>query len=175
MDYSKYLQVADFVLDKIETIDPNCIVAGGMPRDIDNGKPVRDIDLFFYVDHMLTNNQVNKMLTKLGFDIISQKTGKSMGISYKLNPLLQTVYDVNINATNVQLMRMSKPVQQSVICTFPLSISQCYYKDGKIETLDLYKRCKARKVIVRTNQIYNNEHEYLQKILAKYSDWEYLG
>lgn len=175
MDYTKYFELADYALDKIETIDPNCIVAGGMPRDIDNGKPVSDIDLFFYVDPVLTNNQVYTMLTKLGFEIITEKAGENIPEQYKMNPKLMSVFETKVEDIPVQLMRMSESTFTSVVEQFPLSICQCYYKNGKIKTHNLYKRCKAKKVIVKTNSIYNSEHAFLQKILTKYNDWEYLG
>ena len=175
MDYTKYLKVADYILDKIEIIDPNCIIAGGMPRDIDNEKPVSDIDLFFHVNPELTNEQVRKMITKLGFEIITEKTGENVPDNYKCNPALMSVTNIKVEGIDVQLMRMQEPTFDCVINHFPLSICQCYYKDGKIKTHNLYNKCKAKKVIVKTNSIYNSEHAFLQKILTKYSDWEYLG
>lgn len=172
----KYVKsVADGVLKTLEIIDPYCIIAGGMPRDIDNGKPVSDIDAFFYVAPHLTNTQVKAMLQKLQFKECEIKDGSNIPEVYKRNPLLMCVFNTVVDGVPVQIMRMSEPTFKSVVPTFPLSICQIWYKNGKISSTKTYKECKMRNVIVKTNHVYESKHPFIEKICNKYSDWTYLG
>jgi len=34
------------ILSKVQTISPDAIIAGGALRDLDNGKPIKDLDIF---------------------------------------------------------------------------------------------------------------------------------
>ena len=175
LHYQKFITTADFVLRTIEIIDPLCIVAGGMPRDIDNGKTISDIDLFFYVNPNLKNKDVNTMIRLLGFEEVEVKDGSNIPEHYKKNEDLMCVFNTNVDGISVQLMRMCKPTQQSVIPKFPLSISQIWYKRGKLGSTPLYNKCKEKKVIIKTNDIYESKHPFIEKICAKYDDWTYLG
>jgi hypothetical protein len=169
----KQQQVANRALDLMYLIDPYSIVAGGAVRDWYFDKEASDIDLFFYCPQASTVETMNKMLKQAGFLISSVKDGEHIPEWYKKNPYLKAVYEASINGVKVQLMRMSKPTLNSVIDKFPLSICKAWWKNSKAHYEKDFLRSVKFKAIYKTNDIYNNEHQYIQKILAKFPEMKY--
>jgi hypothetical protein len=165
--------VADEILHMMYLIDPYCIVAGGAPRDWYFGKEATDIDLFFHCPQASTQATMEEMLKRAGFKVTTVKDGENIPDWYKKNPCLQTVYETGIDGVKVQLLRMNKPTWNSVIDKFPLSICKAWYKNGKIVLEKDFVRSVKFEAIYKTNMIYNNEHQYIQKVLAKFPQYKY--
>ena len=72
-------------------------------------------------------------------------------------------------------MLMRSPTFVSVLPQFPLSICHAWYKNGKIVVEKPFIRSVKHKAIYKTNEIYNNEHEYVKKILAKFHEYTYYS
>lgn len=169
---SNQQHVADTILEKLFPIDPYCIVAGGAPRDWHLGKPASDIDVFFYCGQH-TLNTIHDMLVCAGISYEELKLGGTIPEWYKHNPHLKGVYCLVVSGVKVQLMRMDEPTFESVLPQFPLSICHAWYKDGVIHTEKPFLRSIKHKAIYKTNTIYNNEHEYVKKILTKFPEYKY--
>ena len=165
--------VANKALDMMYLIDPCSIVAGGAVRDWYFDKEATDIDLFFHCPQASTLSCMEDMLKKAGFEITEIKRGDSIPEWYKKNPYLKAVYNTSIHGVKVQLMRMSKPTWNSVLDKFPLSICKAWWKNSKAHYHKDFLRSVKFKAIYKTNDIYNNEHQYIQKILAKFPEMEY--
>ena len=60
-------EVAKYVLQKLEIIDPCCILAGGAPRDWDLGTPANDLDFYLYLGHNSVFGLRNTKLKQLVF------------------------------------------------------------------------------------------------------------
>jgi tRNA nucleotidyltransferase/poly(A) polymerase len=86
--------VADDVLEKLFSIDPHAIVAGGAPRDWFMGNLASDIDVFFCTRHGISISTVKRQLEHVGFVIESTKTGKNLPAHYKKNPMLKCLLAV---------------------------------------------------------------------------------
>lgn len=166
-------QVANKALDMMFLIDPYCTVAGGAPRDWYFGKEATDIDLFFHCPQASTQATMEEMLKRAGFKVTTVKDGENIPDWYKKNPYLQTVYETTIEGVKVQLLRMNKSTWDSVIDKFPLSICKAWYKHGKIVLEKDFVRSVKFEAIYKTNTIYNNEHQYIKKILAKFPQYKY--
>ncbi len=168
-------EAANKALDMMYLIDPYSIVAGGAVRDWYFDKEASDIDLFFHCPQVSTMYRMEDMLKKAGFEITETKLGGNIPEWYKKNPYLKAVYETSIHGVKVQLMRMSKPTWNSVIDKFPLSICKAWWKNGKAHYGKDFLRSVKFKAIYKTNDIYNNEHQYIQKILAKFPEMTYYG
>lgn len=164
--------VADTFLDKMFPIDPYCIVAGGAPREWHFGKVASDIDLFFYTGHRAMGC-IDAMLKSVGVEYTDVQVGGAIPEWYKLNPHLKGVYNVVYQGVKIQLIRMDKHTHDCVIPNFPLSICHAWYKNYKIHLEKPFIRGEKFKAIYKTAEIYNDEHAYVQKILAKFPDWKY--
>lgn len=165
-------KVADEILSRLFPIDPYCIVAGGAPRDWHFDKPATDIDVFFHCGNK-TLSIVSEMLSSIGLTYTDVKLGGTIPSWYKMNPDLLGVYCLEVEGVKVQLMRMSKPTWVSVIPNFPLSICHTWYKNGVTKFEKPFLRGEKHKAIYKTSEIYNYEHQYVQKILVKFPEWKY--
>lgn len=169
---AKQKAVADKVLNKLFPVDPFAICAGGAPRDWHFGKPATDLDIFFYTGvEQLTI--VEEMLRRVGINIDNGKAGDSLPEWYKLNPDLKCVYAAEVNGVNVQLMLMQYKTQDTVVPKFPFSICKAWYKRGHITLEKDFLVAERNKVVVKCNTVYNDEHKYVQKIKAKFPDWQF--
>lgn len=164
--------VADKILDKLFSIDPFAICAGGAPRDWHFGKPATDLDIFFHtsVDQLTI---VAEMLRHVGIDTDLVQSADNLPEWYKLNPSLLCVYPTIVDGVNVQIMLMKDKTHCSVIPHFPFSICKAWYKNGHVSLDRDFTVAERQKVVVRTNTVYNDEHKYVQKIKAKFSDWHF--
>lgn len=172
---TKQKAVADKILDKLFSIDPFAIVAGGAPRDWHFGKPAADIDVFFYspVDQLII---VSEMLRHVGINIDNApRTADNLPEWYKLNPNLKAVFETNVDGVNVQIMLMIGKTQDTVVPEFPFSICKAWYKHGSIQLDAEFKKCERHKIVVQTNKLYSDEHKYVQKMKNKFPDWEFFS
>jgi hypothetical protein len=171
---AKQKAVADKVLDKLFSIDPFAICAGGAPRDWHFGKPATDLDIFFYSAVPLTG-LIEKMLEHVGIKINTVRTSESLPEWYQLNPHLNCVYETTVDGINVQLMLMRQDTYRSVVPEFPFSICKAWYKGGNISLDRDFKNCEKHKIVVQTNKLYSDEHKYVQKIKAKFPEYKFFG
>lgn len=164
---------ADEILGKLFLIDPYAICAGGAPRDWHFGKVATDLDFFICPSSYLPSHKVKQQLENVGLTIVATKYAENLPDVYKRNPHLGQVFEVEYHGSNVQIMRMHEPTFRSVLPQFPLSICKAWYKNHKIRLDRDFTRGENHKVIVKTNTVYNDEHAYVQKILAKFPEYRY--
>lgn len=178
----KQKQVADKVLDRLEIIDPSCIVAGGAPRDWTMGKPASDVDIFLSVSECNTMSTVLKQIQKaLGSTGISEAAYNKLsekidcGINtdkvaqlYRTNPDILFVFNAEVDGVNCQIICVKVPTYQ-VVDKFPFGICKVWYKNGAIRTTKAFDLALALKVLVLTGTLYNNEDFYVKKIREKFS------
>lgn len=172
---TKQKAIADEVLSKLEAIDPFVIVAGGAPRDWWYGKEATDIDVFLHIPADRAQKHMKKQFSALGLNVVSVKTGEFLPDNYKMNPDLVAVFNVAGYDTPVQVMVMRTPTFTSVLPKFALSVCMAWYKDGKIRTDKHFDNSVKHKVIYRRNEVYNNEHQYVKKILGKFPEYKYYS
>ena len=163
---------ADTMLDKLYSIDPFAIVAGGAPRDWTFGKLASDIDIFFHCGQN-TLTTIDARLESVGVAYTELKLGGSIPEWYKRNPHLKGVYCLEIEGVKVQLMRMDEPTFGAVLPHFPLSICHTWYKNKTIHLERHFKRSVKHKAIYKTSEIYNDSHAYIEKILKKFPEYKY--
>lgn len=165
--------VADEVLQIIENVDPTAIVAGGAPRDWYFGNAATDIDVFFHFRNDLSATRIQEILKGLGLDVCRKNEGDSLPEIYKKNPMLRCVYDLEYGGEQVQLLLMLEPTFNSVIKHFPLNICKVWYKHSTIEVTQDLLRAMKHKAIVKVNPLYANGDKYVEKIKAKFPDFNY--
>lgn len=164
--------VADEVLSRMEIIDPFCIVAGGAPRDWFHGRIATDIDLFFSVKQGVQIGVIINQLAKAGFIVTDTCWGQSIPEWYKLNPCVRAVFNTDVAGQKTQMILLSTSTFD-VVDQFPLSICKAWYKRGNLRTTKDFDRTVKHKAIYKTSELYANGHVYLQKILAKFPDYDY--
>jgi len=165
---------ANKILDSLFVVDPFCIVAGGAPRDWHLGKVATDIDIFLYIKENIQLGIVKKMLEKVLLIKLSEAMeGHNIPDWYKMNPNLRCVFNFKRCGVKIQIMVMRESTFKSVLPNFPLSICHAWYKNEVVHLEKHFIRSITHKAIYKTSVIYNDEHQYIQKILAKFPDFTY--
>jgi len=169
-------KVADDVLNRLEVIDPACIVAGGAPRDWYMGEVAKDIDVFLHLRNDLkASTQRGQIKRALGLEELDYgKSGENIPEHYALNPHLQNVWDLEIDGEKVQIMLMTLPTYESVVPLFPFNICKVWYKGGTIRPEPIFRYGVKNKVLIKMNELYGPEHSYLNKIREKFKDYSYI-
>lgn len=170
------------VLKKIFLMDPFAILAGGAPGDWDRDMPARDLDIFMYANPKIGQGVFTEMLSWALRAYIKRISSKDIDdeyideSQYKMNPELHDVYETHINGMKVQIMRMDSSTFSSVIPNFPLSVNGAWWKSENIYgcTSD-YKLGKKHKILFKVHAGYRDVDRYINKIIAKYPEYDYYG
>ena len=150
MNIEQQKEIAKSVYSKLKIIDPNCLLAGGAPRDWYFGKECNDLD-FYYVSTATTVSSCRKQLERTfeGAEIktLSEIHGdgsREMIGLYKKMPDLLRVWQMNIEGMNVQLVQLSAPGSQfKVVGCMDVSICKIWADVN----LKLYPSTEFKKTI----------------------------
>lgn len=174
-EIKKQKAIADRVLEKIELMDPSAIVAGGAPRDWHFDREAKDLDVFLYWRKDLNNGFLKNTLEKLGFNVSRKAWDESCEKpGYKRNEIIHSVWDSEVDGFPVQFIICRSPTF-GVVETFPLSICQAWYKNGKVRTTRSFKTGENNKYILKTNDLYADGDDYVARILKKFPDMHYYS
>lgn len=161
--YQKF--VADDIMEKLETVDSNCILAGGAPRDWFLGILANDLDFYIHI-----NGDVKNTLNSLGF-FVYQKGSRYNPYS---NPHLDSVFECLYKDCKIQFMFMNDAITPDfVLGTFLLDICKVWYKGGTIQTHPHFDESVSHKIIREVGNIYNPD--YVQKIKNRFPSYLYIG
>lgn len=169
---SNQIATADWILTKIEKIDPFAIIAGGAPRDWEHGIVARDVDIFLNVPNSWTINVMTRQLNNVCGIRPSAFKGEERMQWYEKNPDIRAVFDWNYLGVDFQFVIVRKPVFD-YHDNFPLSICQAMRKNFKNYMTTDFNASKNTKQIYITNKLYNNADAYVTKVLSKYKDMGY--
>jgi hypothetical protein len=185
----KQIKIADEIMEKLETFDPTCILAGGAPRDWYFGNLATDLDFFVHwrPDFEGQKWRYRVQLEKLGFKV-TQKTGEGLPENYRRNPHLITVFEFKYKGEVIQVMFMDEKTFNCVVKLFPFGICQAWYKrhfvdDGignvwnssGIQTSTEFEWSVKHKTLRLINDLYNDADGYIEKIRSKFPDYDYMG
>jgi hypothetical protein len=176
MNIEEQKEVANWILNRMEILDPTCIIAGGAPRDWYLGKECNDIDLYFY--YRFSNEPeifTSNALSKIGLENIVHigRENTEFPENYKRNPFLKRVYEIEQNGLKVQLIQMIEKTFKHVVDDFPLNICQIWYKKGKIFTTNNFEKAIEFKTLILLNDLYSDGDRYIEKIKNKFSDYAF--
>ena len=173
------MEVAEEILEKLESFDPTCILAGGAPRDWYFGNVASDLDFFVYFRPDLQSFYAENVLEKVGLDM-NIKGADTFPAHYKRNPHLKSVYQGVYKGEIVQVMFMDQPTFNCVVDLFPFGICQAWWKGKKhtwnneeIHVTRDFKASVKNKILLVLNELYNDEDGYIQKIRNKFPDFEF--
>lgn len=176
MDIQKQQLVANIFLTKLEAIDPFCILAGGAPRDWFFDREATDLDIYLHVPLNQNLKVFQKRLHAIGITDTVLSDVFNEDSPYKRNPLVRWVLSFVYDGITVQLIVMTESTFTSVVQYFPLSICKVYWKNGVIRdagTCTQFGVTVAHKAIVKTGEAYSAGGWYIDKIKAKFPDFQY--
>jgi len=153
MNIEKQREVADYVLSRLELIDPYCILAGGAPRDWYFNEVANDLDFYMYV-RPCTLDKLLKMLQQVLPECIIEPTDKRTHDVdlYKTMDSLRKVLNTEVGDCKVQIMILTEPDSTfKCLDEFSVSICKIWYKNGQI------KRSKDFKITEVYNSMFLSE------------------
>lgn len=168
MEIFQQQEIANEILDLLECVDINSILAGGAPRDWTFGNPARDLDFYFDANRGEVDSfiRVVRRFRSLGLPIYIKN-----GYNYDgKNPDLLFVFDGEYKGIKVQLMWMKTPALQAMN-SFALDICRVGYKDGKFIYTDEFEKARQSKTIRVLSSLYGKQDKYVQKILRRFPDF----
>lgn len=165
--------IADTVLQRMLTIDPFAIIAGGAPRDWYLGREAIDLDVYFHPNPSWDTITTYRALQDFGFTFDGYRDFGEAGIAYGKMEQIKAIFEPTNTPMKVQLMMMSEPVQSCVLQSFALDLSLVSYKYGSIVTTTEFVNAVVTKTISRINPDYSDYDPYIVKILGKFPDYKY--
>ena len=176
MNIRTQMTIAKSVLEKLETFDPTCILAGGAPRDWHFDKLATDLDFYVYFrpDFDSQRWRYENMLQNLGLDA-HLKGRAEFPENYKRNPYLLCVYECVYNGQIIQIMFMKEKTFSCVVDMFPFGICQAWWKGKDIHVSKYFDESVNHKILRVLNDLYSDEDGYIQKIRDKFPDYLFVG
>lgn len=160
-------EIAKSVLKDLEVIDPDCILAGGAPRDWFFNKPANDLDFYVYVEQW-QHARMGQRLNHLGYkDAI--KLGHD-DPTYKSLKALQEVWEFTHMGQRIQLMVMNKPTFSSVLDHFNLDTSKAWWKGYGVRYDSEFILAHMFKVLM-VNADEPPKSAYVDKMTARYPNY----
>ncbi len=152
------------VLARVQGAFPGAIIAGGALRDLDHGKPVKDVDIFIPID-IIPQETLDGVIEDLGLQIHPIGKGRT-------NPdrKIFGIYHTTINGIQYELI-FASPLACS-IDTFDINICQIQFNGEAVGTTYQYDRGVQGKLITFPNpQSEKRMAERTERIQVKYPEY----
>ena len=169
MTIQKQKQIADYLLSMLDIIDPFCILAGGAPRDWFFNREATDLDIYLCLDR-LSIQDMHKQLYNMG--LIDSSQSFIDDDNYIKSDRFKWVLTFYYEGQKVQIMVMYKPVVESVLPHFSLSICKIWYKAGVVHITSEFLKTVEEKIIKQTKTAFGTD--YVNKILQKFPDYTFI-
>lgn len=162
-------QIAKEVLHLLEAADPNCILAGGAPRDWWFGNIARDLDFYVYFGENTTCGEDKIRFKRLGLNVDKMSSNKH-SLEYGSIPELHRVFEGNFKGETIQIMVMNKPTFGCVVDRFGCSVSKVWWKGSNIRPTLQFLVSHVMKVNF-LEENYNSKETYVKKMSEKYPEY----
>jgi len=167
------------MLGRVQKLFPGAKIAGGCLRDLDHGKPIKDVDIFIPTnpdDYPDLSNNIFKILGE-NFGAVNQTYDDnypdwSDDVDDTVNRALYAIYQINDNGVTYELIFANPSACH--IATFDLSICQIEYDDTRsyVWSCLAYDETKRTGIITveNTNRL-DRQEARMKRILQKYPEY----
>lgn len=157
------------VLSKVQGVFPGAIIAGGALRDLEYGKPIKDVDIFCPVVECkdgLYDDELEAILPGIELMLASL-----YGREANLERRIHAVYEHSTPEWKYDLVILDKV--ESEIDRFDLSICQISYDGSILRTSPAYQQTLADKNIYVMNiNRPDRQAERIERVLQKFPDFK---
>ena len=163
-------QFACVLLERLLIVDPDVVVAGGAPRDWDNDRQAKDLDIYIqgkeYESTWSVAHRANRVLSTLGFSVSRQE---SSDYDYLGQNGIAAVYDLKEVMVPAQLIICSVS-QNKVIDMFDCSTSKIWMSPyGYVHKSPEYTVGKKYKTYFLKEE---TKHEYKERMRNKFPNYK---
>jgi tRNA nucleotidyltransferase/poly(A) polymerase len=161
-----------YMLHKIQEVFPQAIIAGGCLRDLQNGKPIKDVDIFINDD--LSNGSISDTKTELQIlmpELITVCTNEysNQGVSLMMRNV-QGVFRYDVDGNHYEIIVGS--TEACDINHFDFGICQIKYDNKELVFTDAYEQDTKNKVIrVLNDHGHERTVKRIARMQAKYPDF----
>lgn len=169
------------LLEKLDSLDPCVVIAGGAARDWYLGNKANDLDIYLSYHPNLTLGSNRRSIAKaLG---IPEESIETLGAQfdenvdrdteYVVNPNFRCVYEFIYKDVMVQIINMHKEFVR--VEDFCFSICQAWTTDcERIEGTEAFHYSVLRKLIYKTGKFYAHKGRYIEKMMNKFPEYLFL-
>ncbi|MNQ25269.1 hypothetical protein D3C85_384840 [compost metagenome] len=174
MNIEQQKQLADKVYDMLTLIDPNCVLAGGAPRDWYLGTAANDLD-FYFCSTGSTVKSVEKQLNRAGFKVKASICPVQSEL-YEYMPGLVRIWNCESEAMKVQFIQMSdQKYRWDVVSNMDVSICKAWYShNGNIKLHQDFKLTVASGIMFLKDK-YSWDNKHSLKMKKRFSGKFYAG
>lgn len=173
MDITQQKTITDSIITKLETIDPHAILAGGAPRDWWHNREADDLDFYIHLTD-LSIADLHKQLFELGLlKNCLYPCDLCIAENYLETSAIRWVVSVVYEGQKVQIVVMHRPVSESVLQHFSLSVCYISYKNGTLYPTPEFMMTIEEKIIRQLQPAFGSG--YIDKIKAKFPDYDFVG
>ncbi len=127
MSIESQKDIANLVYEKLQAIDPQCVLAGGAPRDWYFGNPANDLD-FYFCSTGSTVASVEKQFKKVGLENVVPTDCPHQSELYQSMEGLVRIWDTTVAGMKVQLIQMDRPEHRwKVVDNMDVSVCKVWY------------------------------------------------
>lgn len=181
------MYIAQLILNKLQTIDPKAVIAGGAPRDWYLNKTATDIDIFYHFHGALAHDKDLNANLRMLQSVFPDFNIKTLGVSgdlsnlkqveehanYLLNPNIRHVFEFTYRGQVFQLI--DKISYNSPIDTFPYNMCQAWSNGVEIFYTPLFKVGVEKELLIETGSIYCSMGKYQKKMQEKFPNYTYIA
>lgn len=130
MNIEQQKQIAKNVYDKLKLADPDCLLAGGAPRDWYFGELCNDLD-FYFCSTACTMGSTKRQLKAIGFENVKHIADPYTSELYKSMEGLLRIWECEYAGMKVQFIQLCTPQNRwKVVDNMDISICKAYCKQN---------------------------------------------
>jgi hypothetical protein len=132
MNIEQQKTVAKSVYDKLRLADPDCLLAGGAPRDWYFGEVCNDLD-FYFCSTACTMSSTQRQLKAIGFENVKHIADPHTNELYKSMEGLLRIWECDYAGMKVQFIQLCAPQDRwKVVNNMDISICKSYCKPNDL-------------------------------------------
>ncbi len=165
---------AKSVIDLVNLLPDEALIAGGFPRDISYGKPFKDIDIIFSGNHKQLMLLKATLEVAFKVDIELEKYIDKDEVGDYADAIVRDVYKVKGVGIPIDIIVVEYPFKDNpikVITNFDLSINQAYLRKTPYGFIEMYYNAGNKVEAINDGAVIKPER--IAKLKAKYpeKDW----
>lgn len=175
MNIEEQKNVASSVYSKLRLADPDCLLAGGAPRDWYFNEVCNDLD-FYFCSTACTMGSTKKQLESIGFTNVRHIADPYTSELYKSMDGLVRIWECDFEGMRVQFIQLATPQHRwKVVNNMDISICKAYCPANmEIKLHQDFKLTVASKIMFLKDG-YDWDQKHAVKIQERFKNMFYVG
>lgn len=133
MNIGQQQDVAKKVYKRLQLADPDCLLAGGAPRDWYFNQPCNDLD-FYFCSTACTMGSTKRQLEAIGFNDVRHVSDPFTSELYKSMDGLRRIWECVVDGMKIQFIQLeSAKYRWAVVNNMDISICKAYCSSKELK------------------------------------------